>query len=588
MCGILAWYQRDQQIDNDLFHQMLQTLHHRGPDSEGVTMYKNGHLALGHKRLSFLDLSAAGSQPMQSVNGRYAIVLNGEIYNYLEIKEQLSTTYEFQTETDTEVVLAAFENWGIDSLNYLKGMFGMVVYDQVLNVVYLIRDRFGIKPLYYSVQNGHLLVASELKAIIASGLNFTLNRAAIIDYFVYRYVPSPLSIWTEINKVEPAHYIKVELANLKVEKQQYWQLQEGNQRNLQNQIKEELQLSLKTHLRADVQIGAFLSGGYDSSALVAIAKEQGQRLPTYSIGFKNWEKSEDYYAALVADHLGVSNKRYVTDELDLSLLKKMPLVYDEPIADISILPTYLVSQLAATEVKAVIGGEGADEIFLGYTWQKDWLKQNKRSISFLKPNPQKLLDFYAASMAMGQFDHKELHEMLGADWKPYIQKDVHWFYRKHIRKDLSYQRQIQYLDLRTFMCELVLTKIDRASMAHSLEVRVPFLDHELVSTVFSQRKKDNFDPMQTKMNLFNLIRELLPEKILKREKQGFVGPDAYYMNLHFYKAELADSHLVKDGVICQSYLDKLFQETYNWRLWKILVLENWYRHWVSSNTATHG
>ena len=138
------------------------------------------------------------------------------------------------------------------------------------------------------------------------------------------------------------------------------------------------------------------------------------------------------------------------------------------------------------------------------------------------------------------------------------------------------------------MCELVLTKIDRASMAHSLEVRVPFLDHELVSTVFSQRKKDNFDPMQTKMNLFNLIRELLPEKILKREKQGFVGPDAYYMNLHFYKAELADSHLVKDGVICQSYLDKLFQETYNWRLWKILVLENWYRHWVSSNTATHG
>lgn len=188
---------------------------------------------------------------------------------------------------------------------------------------------------------------------------------------------------------------------------------------------------------------------------------------------------------------------------------------------------------------------------------------------------------------MGQFDKNELNAMFCDGWKPFIREDIHWFYRAHIRKDLSLQRQIQYLDIRTFMSELVLTKIDRASMAHSLEVRVPFLDHELVSTVFSQHKNDNFDSKQTKINLYKLIKSILPEQILNREKQGFVGPDAYYMNIDFYKAELSNSKLVEDGIIQQSYLDKLLNETYNWRLWKILVFENWYKYWIL-NTAHNG
>lgn len=587
MCGILAWFHKDQQIDQERFDQMLQTLSHRGPDGEGMKYYLNGHLALGHKRLSFLDLSSEGLQPMHSNKGRFAIVLNGEIYNYKELKQELSADYNFQNETDTEVVLAVFEKWGIDGLEKLAGMFSMVVLDSQQQIVYLIRDRFGIKPLYYALLHNQLLVASELKAIIKSTNKFTINKAAVTDYFVYRYIPSPETVWNEINKLEPAHYLKLSLKTFEVSKQQYWILHEGKNKNQQEQISTALNDSIDKHLRSDVQIGAFLSGGYDSSALVALSKKMNHELPTYSIGFKNWSNSEDQYAKIVAAHLELTHQSYIADDVDLSLLKKMPYVYDEPIADISILPTYLVSQLAAKEVKAVLGGEGADELFLGYTWQKQWLKQIKGVFPFVKKKEKNLIAFYSSAMAMGQFDKNELNAMFCDDWKPFIREDIHWFYRAHIRKDLSLQRQIQYLDIRTFMSELVLTKIDRASMAHSLEVRVPFLDHELVSTVFSQHKNDNFDSKQTKINLYKLIKSILPEQILNREKQGFVGPDAYYMNIDFYKAELSNSKLVEDGIIQQSYLDKLLNETYNWRLWKILVFENWYKYWIL-NTAHNG
>jgi asparagine synthase (glutamine-hydrolysing) len=267
----------------------------------------------------------------------------------------------------------------------------------------------------------------------------------------------------------------------------------------------------------------------------------------------------------------------------------MPDVYDEPIADISILPTFIVSRLAASQVKAVIGGEGADEIFMGYTWQKSWqIFQKKRKYWFSEPTKDELVDFYADAMSMGRFDEFELKQMLTDEWHGSINKDINWFYRNSVQTNFSSQRKIQYLDLRTFMSELVLTKIDRASMANSLEVRVPFLDHELVETVFSQRKKDNFTPHITKVNLFQIIKDKLPLEILKREKQGFVGPDEYYMDINFYKKELAKANLVKDGIIKQAYLDQLLNETYNWRIWKILVMEKWYSRWMVNEQTRNG
>jgi asparagine synthase (glutamine-hydrolysing) len=310
-----------------------------------------------------------------------------------------------------------------------------------------------------------------------------------------------------------------------------------------------------------------------------------QNPDTFSIGFSNWEKSEDQYAKIVADHLRVNNTSVVADEDSLKLLDIMATVYDEPIADISIVPTYMVSELASKKVKAVLSGEGADEIFAGYTWQHDFMKQritaNWFSKLFSKNKPiDDTVMFYAQSMAMGWFDAEELKQMLNPSLHKHIPNDVHWFYRKHFNKNLSPLKSIQYLDMKCFMGELVLTKVDRASMANSLEVRVPFLDHTIIEKVFSLNEKDYFKSTQTKDLLYQNIKENLPKQILNRKKQGFVGPDTYYMNINFYKKALHNSLLVEHNIINQNYIDKLLQETYNWKLWKILIMEKWYKKWI--------
>jgi asparagine synthase (glutamine-hydrolysing) len=590
MCGILGQINKTDHINVDLFSQMLQTIHHRGPDGNGVYFDENNQLAFGHTRLSFLDLSDAGKQPLISNNEQIIVTFNGEIYNYVELKNLLLDTYTFKTNTDTEVIIAAYLKWGVDFVKELKGMFAIAIYDKKINKVFLIRDRFGIKPLYYFFNQNSLIFASEIKAILTSDLvNKEIDYSSFSDYFVYRYVPSPNTIWKNIYKIPPANLLTFDVGTFSRSFIEYWELKSENEQEksdlLIDEINKILQLSVSEHTRADVPIGSFLSGGYDSSALVHYMKQLNKNPQTFSIGFSDWEKSEDQYAKIVANHLRVNNTSIVANEDSLRLLDIMATVYDEPIADISIVPTYMVSELAAKKVKAVLSGEGADEIFAGYTWQADFIKKrntaNWFSKLFKKNKPTVgTVEFYAQSMAMGWFDTDELKQMLNPALHQYIPDDVHWFYRKHYDKNLSPLKSIQYMDVKCFMGELVLTKIDRASMANSLEVRVPFLDHTLLEKVFSLNENNYFNANQTKDLLYQNIKGYLPEQILQRNKQGFVGPDSYYMNLDFYKKALHNSLLVKHNIINQNYIDKLLQETYNWKLWKILIMEKWFSHWV--------
>jgi len=586
MCGILGQIQLSDKIDESIFTNMLLSLSHRGPDHAGIKLSENKQLAFGHTRLSFIDLSDSGTQPMCDSDKQIWLTFNGEIYNYLEIKKELESSYSFQTNTDTEVIIAAYKVWGIDSLSKLKGMFAFGLYDVQLQKVFLVRDRFGIKPLYYYNNGNELIFASELKAILASGkITKNINYSAFADYFVYRYIPSPKTIWQEINKVAPATFIEINAQTLKQKEREYWTINQANfsvsNDLLIQEIDHILQTAVKEHTRADVPIGSFLSGGYDSSALVNYMKKLGQIPETFSIGFENWEKSEDQFAEIVAKHLNVNNTAICADEKSLNWIDKMAEVYDEPIADISIIPTYMVSKLARTKVKAVLSGEGADEIFAGYTWQHDFMENPTQSwLNRLLGRKTETVSFYAQAMAMGWFDANELKLMLHPRIHKYIEKDVHWFYRKHFLPNLSKLKSIQYLDLKCFMGELVLTKIDRASMANSLEVRVPFLDHTLFEKVFSLAESNYFKPTQTKFLLFENIKNYLPKSILNRKKQGFVGPDNYYMNLDFYKKELTNSCLVKYDIIKQEYIDQLLKETYNWKLWKILIMEKWFKHWI--------
>lgn len=589
MCGIVGHIKTNSQIEISVFKEMVDSLIHRGPDGEGVFISFDGKRALGHRRLSFLDLSNSGKQPMSNSEATVWLSFNGEIYNYLELKEELRDSYQFITGSDTEVILAAYQAWGIDFVTRLKGMFAIALLDEKKGELHLIRDRFGIKPLYYGIKENEVVFASELKAIVASkSFPKVLNNSAISDYFVYRYIPSPKTIWEGINKLSPANYITIDLSDLSQKTVCYWELSSSNEtpeiEKLAVETEEVLKNSVKQHVRADVPIGSFLSGGYDSSALALWMKEEGKAPNTFSIGFENWEKSEHYYAKTVADHLGLENKAVVATADSLDLLKRMAEVYDEPIADISIVPTYMVSALARKEVKAVFSGEGADEIFGGYTWQHDFFNKTYNNSLLQKVKnifkPKNPVDFYAQSMAMGWFDAQELKKMLHPELHTSIPKDVHWFYRSNFRKELSPFKAIQHMDMKCFMGELVLTKVDRASMANSLEVRVPFLDHQLFEKIFSAQEKTYIDQNQTKRVLFETLKDKLPREILERKKQGFVGPDRYYMNMEFYRKELADSNLVKQNIIRKEYIEELLQESYNWKLWKIVVFEKWFTHWV--------
>lgn len=587
MCGITGFISPLTPINSALFTDMVNTLQHRGPDDAGVYLNNNKCVALGHRRLSFLDLTTAGKQPLSNQNKTVWITFNGEIYNYLELKKELEITYTFKTETDTEVLIAAYQTWGIDFINKLKGMFAFGLYDEALNKLFLVRDRFGIKPLYYTQQNNTFIFASELKAIMASGaIPKKIDFSSFADYFVYRYIPSPKTIWQNVRKLPPAFYLELNTLTLEFTTKEYWNLlasnNHQNKEQLANEINQILNQSVAEHTRADVPIGSFLSGGYDSSALVYYMKNQGQQPQTFSIGFSKWEKSEDQFANIVAQHLNVENESVIADEESLRLVDLMADVYDEPIADISIVPTYMVSKLARIKVKAVLSGEGADELFAGYTWQHEFMHKNKAKNWFsdlFSPKKDTVL-FYANAMAMGWFDAKELKQLLHPSIHQYIPADVHWFYRKHFNKNLSPLKSIQYLDMKCFMGELVLTKVDRASMANSLEVRVPFLDHTLFEKVFAVNENDYYNSSQTKYLLYQNIKNHLPSQILARKKQGFVGPDSYYMNVDFYKKELANSALVKHHIINQKYIDDLLKETYNWKLWKILVMEKWFRKWI--------
>lgn len=589
MCGILGHINLQGAVDKQKFQNMLDTLAHRGPDDEGQFYNETNNIALGHRRLSFLDLSVLGRQPLSNESNDIHITFNGEIYNYLELKTLLADSYHFKTNTDTEVLIAAYQKWGISFINKLQGMFAFALLDEKKEALYLVRDRFGIKPLYYYSKDHQLIFASELKAIIASGIpDKKIDFSAFADYFVYRYIPSPKTIWQDIQKVPPAHYLKINTNSLEAELKEYWQLKSDSKKpkvdDLVNKTNSLLLNAVKEHIRADVPVGSFLSGGYDSSAMVYYMKKLGYQPSTFSIGFDNWEKSEDFFAKIVADHLKVENESVVADEKSLDLVAKMPQVYDEPIADISIVPTYMVSELARKKVKAVLSGEGADEIFGGYTWQHEFYNLNypkglKEKIkSFFKK--EDTVQFYANAMAMGWFDKEELKKMLHPNLHAHIPEDVHWFYRSHFNKKFSPLKSIQYLDMKCFMGELVLTKIDRASMANSLEVRVPFLDHRLFESIFSNDENIYFKKHQTKNLLYENLKEALPKEILDRKKQGFVGPDSYYMDLDWYKKQFENSQLVAQNIINQSYIDDLLKEKYNWKLWKILIMEKWFAKWM--------
>jgi len=589
MCGVIGKISREKKINRDEFIYQRDLMLSRGPDNEGLYINNLESVALGYRRLSIVDLSDKANQPLANENNTIFLVCNGEIYNSPQLREELMLSgHVFHSHSDSEVILHGYEEWGMGCMKKLEGMFAFGIWDSEKQCMLIARDRFGIKPLYYEYNAHSFTFASNIKSIVAAVHHpKEIAYDAVCDYLTYRYVPSPKSIFKGINKLEPAHYLLID-QNYKYTHQCYWQPEYKPQNLKKEEVSEQvrwlLKQSVRKHLLSDVPVGCFLSSGYDSSTLALLLKEESYNPLTFSIGFERWENSEHILAQKTARTFGFENYTSILGADDHHITSQLIEAYDEPIADISIIPTYLISKLASQKVKTVVSGEGADELFGGYDWYRRAMSEwaNKKWSEKIFSSPSGLaMNVYKYYTAMGSFDAPELKQILMPEYHQYIPENSYWFFDKHFKRELPLPKSLQYLDIKGFMGELVLTKVDRASMAHALEVRVPFLDYELFDFLYSLKPAYYFSNSEQKPLLAGIIKNKLPE-IVNRKKQGFVGPDEFYNQKEFYKKIMDNSEWVNQGIFNKGYISSLSENEDKWRLWKIVVLEWWLQKHVLS------
>ena len=551
MCGIfgLTNFSSDHL---DKARTALNTLEHRGPDQ--VNDFFDQDIYIGHRRLSILDLSEKAIQPMISEDGNIILAVNGEIYNYHSLKEELVTRYRFRSTSDSEVLLHGYAEWGIDKLmDKIEGMFAFCIYDKVKRTVILARDRVGIKPLYYSALNNEYSWASELKAIanFYQDNSLEFDYTAFYDFLTYLYIPSPKTSYKNIYKLLPGHYLSIDIEKGKHQLINYWKLSVKQNTDTIDQAAEKIKALLKQsvaeQLMSDVPVGFFLSGGIDSSTVVAMASNIGADVHTYSIGFQESKYDETNFAGDIAKRFNTIHNSKILDLTQTgNMLFKLKDWYDEPFADTSCFPTFLVSKFAKEKATVVLTGDGGDEVFGGYRWYKNFEKYNKIRLPYpqlLRMLLMKLKLKNGFSGKLGRFletnffiSELELYTrlmggMLKHEKEKYREKwnipeyyDDYWYFRKYYRNDLDLYTRLQYLDFHTYLHDDILTKVDRVSMAVSLECRVPLLSTPLIEYLFSLPAEIRLLNNKLKGILKYSIRNEIPHHIIDREKAGFSIP----------------------------------------------------------------
>ena len=551
MCGIFGVNQPYSPIARTALDQLT----HRGPDQSGE--WHDERLYMGHRRLSILDLSEHGRQPMVDPEQSVVIAVNGEIYNYRELKLQLKDKYHFISDSDSEVVLYGYKEWGMDGLlERVEGMFACSIYDIVARQVHLVRDPAGIKPLYYYHQGDRFAWGSELKALQCyfADLPLTVDQTALYDFLTYLYIPPPKSLYHNVFKLEAAHYLSYDLTSNRLTKKRYWSLNvktvDIDPVNAARQLRGLVMESVEAQMVSDVPLGFFLSGGIDSSAIVGCAAQQrSESINSYTIGFEEAGFDESPFAELVAERHQTQHHCEILDQnLSLELYPKMRQWFDEPHIDTSALPTYLVSRFARQDVEVVLTGDGGDELFGGYSHyfkhqaisasgriQSPLLKTLNRSVK--RGLIGRSLGRAAANIERRFFlDGLELHTrllggMLRDEKHSYRTRyqipedyDDYWFFRQHYRPELPLISRLQYLDFHTYLPEDILTKVDRTSMAVALEARVPFITRPIIEFAFSLPEAVRLPNGEPKGVLKQAFADLLPESIINRPKKGFTVP----------------------------------------------------------------
>jgi asparagine synthase (glutamine-hydrolysing) len=624
MCGIagIYHYSNASPASRTELESLTDVLSHRGPDGSGY--YIQGPVGLGHRRLSIIDL-AGGSQPIFNEDGSIAVVLNGEIYNYLELRADLERKgHQFATRSDTEVIVHLYEEIGADCFCRLHGMFSIGLWDDRNQRLLLVRDRVGKKPLYYFADGGSLYFASELKSFFKlNGFKPSIDPASLYDYLAYMCVPSPRTIFKNVFKLEPGYYLKVDPAG--ISQSRYWDLHfaEDSTRD-EATIVERLDLLLadavKARLVSDVPLGAFLSGGVDSSAVVALMVNlSAEPVVAASIGFSDPRFDETLYSRQVADLYRCKHYVRSVDQDDLGLIDQLVWHYDEPFGDPSALPTYQLCAAARQHMKVALSGDGSDELIAGYRrYTVDAMENTLRSllpawirrrvlpsIANLYPSSESLPSFLRAKTALTNLSlsSQEAHFNSIA----YFNGGVGVFNRAFLSQINGYNpisvmqkhydecdsgdalNRILYVDMKTYLAERMLVKMDRASMAHGLEVRNPFLDHRLIeflATVPSTWKLRNGEK---KYILKKAMAKRLPREILRRPKQGFDIPVDHWFRTKLktsFDALLLDPSTALFDYFDRSFLEQLWREHISGRrnhgnkLWIFYIFERWHRRFI--------
>jgi asparagine synthase (glutamine-hydrolysing) len=599
---------------------MCRVIRHRGPDDQGV-MLKPG-VALGMRRLSIIDL-AGGHQPISNEDNTVTIVFNGEIYNYRELQKELQTRgHQFRTNSDTETIVHAYEEFGSSCVNHLRGMFAFAIWDHREKQLFIARDRVGKKPLYYSVTRGGMLVfGSELKSLLEHPeVERNINPQALDAYFSLGYVPDPISIFENVEKLPPGHYLTFTNGRLTVER--YWDFSyntNGNGHKAADYLEELRALlseAVKLRLVSDVPLGAFLSGGVDSSTVVALmAEHMDQPVKTFSIGFNEDSYDELKYARLTAKKFGTDHHEFMVTPDICEVVDQLAWHFDEPFADSSAIPTYVVSKLAREHVKVVLTGDGGDELFAGYS---RYVTERNRSKFDLVPRVVKkaLMDPLSRGLPHGAWGRNYLQNvsldpisryldtvsvftglnkssLYSDDFSDQLRDSSHLnAYFHELSRNVKTNAPLDsllYIDSKTYLPGDILTKVDRMSMAVSLEARVPLLDHKLIEFVTRIPASMKLAGIETKHLFKQVISDLVPAEIVNRPKQGFGVPIQQWINQQLrerIRDTLNDPRSLERGYVTREYVALLLDEHERGRrdhamaLWSLLMLELWHRQYM--------
>lgn len=630
MCGIYGYFSTKEKVDPDILQAMGGSLKHRGPDGEGEEIEQTAEwgIGLGHMRLSIIDLTPAGKQPMCNEDGTIWITYNGEIYNFRELRAELEKKgHRFKSNSDTEVIIHLYEESGVRCLERLNGMFAFAIWDRSEKTLFLARDRIGKKPLHYALYDGGIVFGSEIKALLKHPkVPREIDLGSLNKYLSYEYVPAPATIFKSIRKVTPGHFLLYKDGDMRTES--YWDVPLSDhpigyktEDEYVEELREILEKSVRSRLVADVPVGIFLSGGLDSSLVAAMAKRSNKDIECFSIGFDEISFDERKYAAKVAQSLNLKQnlRTFSTSEM-LRNLEDLPRLLDEPLADASILPTYLLSKMTSEKLKVALSGDGGDELFAGYpTYQAhklvtyidslpDSLKDAAKSLALFLPVSDTDISFdfkikqflRGAGVSseirffrwMGGFIDSEKKELLSDDLKTALghhnsYEDIfRYISESGLTKDLE---RILYLSMKLYLQDDILVKVDRAAMANGLEVRCPLLDKEFVEFTCRLPTYYKLKGLKTKYLLKKAARGILPDEIIDRPKKGFGIPIARWLRNElkdFMLESLEETKIKRQGFFNYAYIKKLIDDHLEKKqdnrkaLWSLLVFQIWHQTYL--------